>query len=524
MADYILEFIDQRPVLELSAPGPQGATGAGIVVKGEVATTAQLPALPNPSLLPGDAYIVQGNLWVYAASGAFVNTGFVEGAQGPQGVPGAVGPKGDTGLQGVQGPKGDKGDKGDQGIQGPQGTSILIKGTLVNSTQLPALPSNVADAYIINGDLWVWANGAWANVGAFRGPQGEQGPIGPIGPKGDKGDTGATGATGADSTVPGPQGIQGIQGPQGIQGIQGIQGPAPVISGTSATSTLIGTGAKTVTVEAGLALTVGQVVRLVSRANAANFMVGTVTSYSGVTLVVNVTYVGGSGTFADWNLSISGDRGAAGTTGAAAVISSTSTTSFAIGTGSKVFVTATALTLVVGQTVRAYQTTTPANYMQGPITAISGTSVTVNVTEIGGTGTIAAWTIGLAGQTGAQGPQGIQGIQGIQGVIGKSVSNAMFSAVGNVAVATGTHRFYVPAAGNITVSKASLGTAGSTATTVNINKNGANVVSLTVATGTNVITNNLTVAVAANDYITVDVVTAGTGAKDLVVQVRIEES
>lgn len=365
MPDYILEYVDNKPILELTAPGPQGATGAGIVVKDELATVQNLPPLPNDNLLPGDAYIINGELWVYVASGEFVNTGFVEGAPGPVGPQGVQGPKGDTGAQGVQGIQGVVGPKGDKGDKGEQGTSILIKGTLLSSTELPALPQNVADAYIINGDLWVWANGAWANVGAFRGPQGIQGPTGPTGPQGAqgiqgiKGDTGSQGPigltgpqgpkgdTGADSTVAGPQGPQGIQGPKGDQGIQGIQG--------------------------------------------------------------------------------------------------------------------------------------------------------------------------------VKGDQGIQGIQGPIGLTGKAISNAMFSAVGAVVTFTGSARYYVTAAGNITVSKASLGTAGSTATTVVIKKNGVTAHTDTIATGTNVITNNTVVAVAANDYITIDVTAAGTGAADLVVLVRIEE-
>lgn len=365
MADYILEYVDNKPILELSAPGPQGATGAGIIVKDELATVGNLPPLPNDNLLPGDAYIINGELWVYTAAGEFVNTGFVEGAPGPVGPQGVQGPKGDTGLQGIQGVIGPVGPKGDKGDKGEQGTSIAIRGTLTSSAELPALPQNAQDAYIIQGNLWVWDGSQWVNVGAFRGPQGEQGPVGPIGPKGDT----------------------GIQGPQGIQGNVGPTGPQGPIGLTGADST------------------------------------------------------------------VAGPEGPAG----------------------------------------------PA----GPQ--------------------------GLQGLKGDKGDQGIQGVQGPQGVkgdtglTGKSISNAMFSAPGAVTVFTGSSRFYVAGAGNIVLSKASLGTAGSTSTTVVIKKNGTTVHTDTIASGTNVITNNTTVAVAANDYITVDVTSAGTGAVDLVVQVRIEE-
>jgi len=45
-------------------------------------------------------------------------------------------------------------------------------------------------------------------------------------------------------------------------------------------------------------------------------MHGQVTSYSSTNLVVNVTDIGGSGTLADWNISVSGSQGSTGPTGA----------------------------------------------------------------------------------------------------------------------------------------------------------------------------------------------------------------
>ena len=41
-------------------------------------------------------------------------------------------------------------------------------------------------------------------------------------------------------------------------------------------------------------------------------MKGVVTSYSGTSLTINVDYVSGTGTHADWNISVAGDRGASG--------------------------------------------------------------------------------------------------------------------------------------------------------------------------------------------------------------------
>lgn len=71
---------------------------------------------------------------------------------------------------------------------------------------------------------------------------------------------------------------------------------------TSTTSVTIGNGVTTLTVGAGLALTVGGRLQAASNAGATNYLLGQITSYSGTTLVVNVDTIGGSGTHNDWNL------------------------------------------------------------------------------------------------------------------------------------------------------------------------------------------------------------------------------
>lgn len=79
----------------------------------------------------------------------------------------------------------------------------------------------------------------------------------------------------------------------------------------STTSNTIGTGSKTFTLTTtARSYTAGQSLVIYSTANAANRMVGTVTSYtSGTnTLVVNVTSVVGSGTFTDWEICLSDFR------------------------------------------------------------------------------------------------------------------------------------------------------------------------------------------------------------------------
>jgi hypothetical protein len=76
----------------------------------------------------------------------------------------------------------------------------------------------------------------------------------------------------------------------------------------------------------------------------------------------------------------------------------TSTTSMTIGTGSKTFTTNVSsadTAFIVGNRVRLIYDAT--NYMEGTITAFSGTSMTVNVDTTAGSGTYATWSVGLTG-------------------------------------------------------------------------------------------------------------------------------
>jgi hypothetical protein len=82
-----------------------------------------------------------------------------------------------------------------------------------------------------------------------------------------------------------------------------------------------------------------------------------------------------------------------------ATTNSTSTTSLTIGTGSKsITLVESGKAYTVGQYVMVASTTSPSNYMIGQVTAFSGTSLTVNVTSTGGSGTITAWSISVTGQ------------------------------------------------------------------------------------------------------------------------------
>lgn len=102
------------------------------------------------------------------------------------------------------------------------------------------------------------------------------------------------------------------QGPIGPAGADGAAGAG--YGGTSTTSLLIANSVtKVFTTQTGLAYQVGNYVRASSQANGANYMEGNVSSYGGgPNLAIDVTAIGGSGTFADWAFSISGIPNASG--------------------------------------------------------------------------------------------------------------------------------------------------------------------------------------------------------------------
>ena len=159
--------------------------------------------------------------------------------------------EGDTGLMKVgdgkhlyiELPYFNRGEKGEQGIQGEQGetgAALAIKGTKNSTSDLPKT-GKAGDAYMIGGDLYVWSDTTWTNVGRVKGEKGDPGRKGDkgdppkmtisdagtwvidgvdtgkraMGPKGEQGDVGE----------PGPRGLQGIQGEDGIPGKQGPPGP-----------------------------------------------------------------------------------------------------------------------------------------------------------------------------------------------------------------------------------------------------------------------------------------------------------
>jgi len=181
-------------------------------------------------------------------------------------------------------------------------------------------------------------------------------------------------------------------------------------SGTSTTSLAITTGAKVFTTQANKLWVNGQFLQIASNASALNYMHGTVTSYSGTTLTMNITDIGGTGTHTDWNISISGTQGAIGPAGPGGDVFSNTSTSvvdeialFADTTG-KLIKRATTTGILKGTSGVVSAATSGTDYSVGTsglatgiVKSTTGTgalSIAVPGTDYlipGGVGTIKAW-------------------------------------------------------------------------------------------------------------------------------------
>ena len=157
-------------------------------------------------------------------------------------------------------------------------------------------------------------------------------------------------------------------------------------SGTSSTSVLIGTGSKTFTTQPGKLWTVGQYLIIPSNANPANYFHGYVASYSGTTLTLNAVDVGGSGTFADWNINISGTQGPAGGGGGTGTVTSVSFTGDGVTTANTASTPVTTAGTVTATTASQNANTIiagPVSGSPGPLTARALVSADIGAGVVG---------------------------------------------------------------------------------------------------------------------------------------------
>ena len=81
----------------------------------------------------------------------------------------------------------------------------------------------------------------------------------------------------------------------------------------------------------------------------------------------------------------------------------TSTTSTLVGTGARTFTTQASKQYAAGMWVLVVRTSAPTTWMLGQVTSYSGTSLSISVSAISGSGTYTDWSIGVSGPQGAAG-------------------------------------------------------------------------------------------------------------------------
>jgi hypothetical protein len=309
-------------------------------------------------------------------------------------------------------------------------TWILYDGSgtpMYSSTQNTAFPWLATVWSDDNGSTPVPSfNSTYIGPVGSTGATGSQGATGNIGATGTTGNTGATGATGNTGSQ-GATGATGNTGSQGATGSTGIAGDK--YTTTSTTSHSIGTGSKTFTVESGLALSIGQ--SIIVAYDASNKMEGTVTSYSGTDLIVNITSVTGSGgPYTSWSISLSGAPGPQGATG---LTGATGNTGLQGATGATGNTGSQGATGATGNTGSQGATGATGNTGSQGATGLTGsTGLTGATGPIGNTGLRGA--TGSTGDAGATGATGNTGSQGATGATGNTGGEGATGATG----ATGT--------------------------------------------------------------------------------------
>lgn len=202
--------------------GVDGTDGTSVIVKGSVATFANLPPSPTEQ----DVYSVIDENALYAwISNAWILLGKFKGADGKDGT------------------------NGTNGTNGKSADIIKIL-TPEDSTPPPANASTAGKAYLdLNKIVWINVSGsAWEEAGPFNGQPGEIGPAGaPLKPRGtvptvtqlpalsttEEGDLWFTADTKLGYAVVDGQWSEpfNIIGPQGEQGLEGLPGAMMPILG-----------------------------------------------------------------------------------------------------------------------------------------------------------------------------------------------------------------------------------------------------------------------------------------------------
>jgi hypothetical protein len=399
--------------------GSTGATGPAGTSVNIVGTVANVSLLP-PTAADGAGYLIEGNLYVYAAN-IVTNVGTI---RGPVGASGPQGNVGEAGEQGYGFPI--LSSLSNVTIQTANAITFTIASTVAELTAYTpgqiVTALNSSSGRSINGSISSFAGNTLviipeSNVGSGsysiwsifvsgrQGQTGETGPQGASGPTGATGSQGATGITGATGPFgyTGSTGATGIEGPTGATGIAGTNGATGLQGSTGASGVSGPTGP---------------------------------TGATGNEGPTGATGVGATGA--------EGPTGATGLTGATGSFGYTGTTGATGPDG------ATGLTGTTGSTGLTGTTgSTGATGIEGPTGPQGATGATGAFGYTGTTG--ATGPTGPTGATGADstvpGPTGATGPQGATGPTGPTGATGADSTVPGPTGATGPQGATGPSGG-----------------------------------------------------------------------------
>jgi hypothetical protein len=273
----------------------------------------------------------------------------------------------------------------------------------------------------------------------------------------------------------------------------GLTGPTGAgYKGTTSSDLItISTGSKSITTQSGMAYLNNDRVRISNSSTA--FMEGTVSSYTGTTLTVNVDYTAGSGSYSSWNIGIAGQVGATGATGTNGVTGATGPAGTNGTNGANGVTGPTGAQGVAG--VAGATGATGANGTNGTngsngATGVAGATGPTGAAGTNGTNgtngakgatgstgatgaTGAAGTNGSNGTAGATGPTGAQGITGVTGPAGTNGTNGANGANGATGAAGANGTNGTNGSTGATGATGPTGAAGSTGTNGTNGANGA---------------------------------------------------
>ena len=353
-----------------------------------------------------------------------------------------------------------------QGNIGPV-VVTAVSGVTLHSTDSPVLNNqySIGTLIKIGSNEWTFAGPATMSVGysgsvGYTGSTGTQGVTGFTGSTGTQGITGYTGSTGTQGNV-GYTGSTGTQGVTGFTGSTGTQGNVGYTGSTGTQGQIGFTGSASTTSGT---FSGGQIIGITTVTN---------TTSATSTTTGALTVIGGAGI--GGNLYVGGNLATNNIT----TFPAGSNANLLIdpdGTGDVVFSTATQVTIL--------DTSTSLSTTTGALLVTGGVGIGKNL-YVGGTIYQAGVPVGGGGA---------------------AAGNITMYQSGYLTVTQGTQRWYAPYNLNVTSIKTKLGTAGSNANVITINKNSTATVTISIdGAATSGTTYTTPLYMNEDDYLTVDV-------------------